>query len=295
MMDFRLYQKIIDDLRELTGRYGQKINRLHLYKDGEPLLHKQLPEMVRLAKQAEVAQSVETTTNGALLNESKSLQLIDAGLDVLRVSVEHVQNSYYAKVTNGKFTYEDIREKVRTAFSQKMASASKMHLHVKIIDVGLSEEDKARFAADFAPITDSWNVERMHRWSGIDIEVPATAGNSVVAGPDGMIRKRNRIVCPEPFAKLMINFDGSVSVCCVDWSHGTVVGNVTRETVSAIWTGKRLEEFRIRHLTGKRGTIPACASCDYIQGFPSFADLDEHREELLNRFRPTGLPDEDPH
>lgn len=286
-MDFRLYQKIVADLHELTQQCGQKIRRLQLWKDGEPLLHKQLPDMIRSAKYAQVAESIETTTNGALLTRDKSAQLINAGLDVLRISVEHVQDAFYEKVSNGKIKYEDIRENVRVCFGTKLASASTMHLHVKIVDAGLLDAEKEKFARDFAPICDSWNVERIMGWSRNDLQ-DFTMGVSSTTGPDGMVRKMNRIVCPEPFAKLMFNFDGTVSVCCVDWSHGTIVGDVKRDTVHEIWTGERLREFRLLHLSGKRNKITPCSSCDYIECFPSFADLDEHREILLDIFRICG-------
>jgi molybdenum cofactor biosynthesis enzyme MoaA len=67
VMTLHLYQKILGDLCELTRQGGRKITRLQFWKDGEPLLHKQMAEMIHLTKQAAVAESVEMTTNGSLL------------------------------------------------------------------------------------------------------------------------------------------------------------------------------------------------------------------------------------
>ncbi len=283
-MKMELYRKIIEDLGELTRRGGRKLASLQLWKDGEPLLHKRLPEMIRRAKQAEIADFVELTTNGSLLGATIIHDLLDAGLDILRVSVESVRDSEYRTISNGKVGYADILHKVGELFAAKNASGSPLHLHAKIIDAGLSETDKAAFGRDFAPISDSWNIEPIQGWSRTQIQ-DFTLGVQSPVGMHGVARETGRLVCPEPFGKLSINFDGSVSICCVDWSYGTVVGDASRESVSEIWNGQRLASFRMRHLSGERATIPACSSCDYLRSFPAFADLDAHREELLSLFQ----------
>jgi pyruvate-formate lyase-activating enzyme len=283
-MKFELYQKIISDLGELTRRCHRKVHHLQLWKDGEPLLHPQLPEMVRLARQAEVADSIELTTNGSLLKPAAISALLAAGLDVLKVSVEHVNDGVYRTLSNRKIGYEDIRQNVSTLFSEKRATGNSIHVHVKIIDTGLSDADKATFVEDFAPLSDSWNIECTHGWSRTEIQDFALGIASHTA-QDGITPRKKRLVCPEPFAKLAINFNGAASVCCADWSHGTVVGDASRETVGEIWSGEKLAALRISHLSGQRGAIPACATCDFIEGFPAFADLDEHRVELLEIFR----------
>lgn len=209
---------------------------------------------------------------------------MSSGLDVLRVSVEHVQDSVYETISGGKVTYKDIRENVSGMFSAKRASGSPLHVHVKILDTALSEAEKTRFAEDFAPISDSWNIESITGWSRMQIH-DFTLGIQSTTAVDSVVPKKDRLVCPEPFAKLAINFDGSASVCCVDWSYGTLVGDASRESVSEIWNGRKLAALRICHLSGQRATIPACSSCDHVRGFPSFADLDDHREELLEQFR----------
>jgi MoaA/NifB/PqqE/SkfB family radical SAM enzyme len=57
----------------------------HLQGWGEPLLHPDLTSMIRLAKEAGVRTG--TTSNAMLLNPERIGQLLDAGLDVLAVSL----------------------------------------------------------------------------------------------------------------------------------------------------------------------------------------------------------------
>jgi wyosine [tRNA(Phe)-imidazoG37] synthetase (radical SAM superfamily) len=42
IMTYDLYCKIIDDLRSLVKESGVMVKKLHLYKDGEPLINKRL-------------------------------------------------------------------------------------------------------------------------------------------------------------------------------------------------------------------------------------------------------------
>lgn len=285
VMKFELFERIIAGLSALTLRHSRKVRHLQLWKDGEPLLHPRILEMIQIAKSAQVADSVELTTNLSWLKRTSIRDLANSGLDVLRISVEHVDEAAYRGMTNGKHGYEDIRANVETLFREKQSSAHPMHLHVKIVDTGLTSSQKRKFIEDFAPMSDSWNIESLAGWSLTQIQ-DFRLGEQPPTALDGFTPRSPRVVCPEPFAKLAVNYNGMVSVCCVDWSHGTLVGDANVETIEEIWNGEKLNGFRLRHLRAQRSTIPACANCDFLEGFPVFSNLDDHRAELLQVFSP---------
>ena len=52
LLDYALYERLINDLKA----FGQPLKTLSLHKDGEPLLHPRLPAMVKLARDAGVAE-----------------------------------------------------------------------------------------------------------------------------------------------------------------------------------------------------------------------------------------------
>jgi MoaA/NifB/PqqE/SkfB family radical SAM enzyme len=66
---------------------------------GEPLSHSHIAEMIGRAKA--LGCRVEMITNGTLLTESKSRALIDAGLDLLWVSIDGARPESYADVRLG--------------------------------------------------------------------------------------------------------------------------------------------------------------------------------------------------
>lgn len=66
---------------------------------GEPLFHPKTPEWIRRVK--ELGVKVELITNGTILNEKKARELIDAGLDVLWVSIDGATPASFADVRMG--------------------------------------------------------------------------------------------------------------------------------------------------------------------------------------------------
>ncbi len=280
VMDFDLFTRIIDDLAGMVRSSGRKLWTLHLYKDGEPLLNRRLCEMAAYAKRAGVADLVATTTNASLLTEDISRELIRSGCDQIRISVIHVGSDRYRELTRTYSDYERIRSNVAYLYEEKKRQRRSLRVLVKINDTGLTEDERAKFREDFGPISDELRIDSLMGWSLSDTK-DFTLGVPVSSGMDGVSPLRDRRVCPEPFSRLAVNFDGQVSVCCVDWSFGTIVGDLRRESLAEVWNGERLRRFRLAHLEGRRGEIPACANCQYLLGEAPERDLDEHAEALI--------------
>jgi len=287
VMDFDLYTRIVDDLQGMVRRTGRKLATLHLYKDGEPLLNPRFPEMAAYAKQAQVAQVVSTTSNGSLLTREMAGRLIDSGIDQIRISVVHVEEKTFQELTRSKIPYERVRENVAFLYHEKRRRGSPLRLIVKTNDSGLTAEHKERFERDFSSIADLLGIDTLMGWSLSDVK-DFTLGVQVTTGMDSVSPLRERKVCPEPFSRLAINWDGQVSICCVDWSYGTIVGDLRTQTLAEVWAGERLRAIRLVHLTGRRASVPACAECQYSKGAPASRDLDDHIERLLEIYRASG-------
>ena len=103
-MDFGLYKKIVDDLRE----FEKPVKVLRLYKDGEPLLNRHFGEMIRYAKKSRLCDRVDTTTNASLLTQEKSLEIIEAGLDRINISIEGVNAAQYREFSKYGVDFEKL-------------------------------------------------------------------------------------------------------------------------------------------------------------------------------------------
>jgi MoaA/NifB/PqqE/SkfB family radical SAM enzyme len=279
-----LLYRIIDQAHAMTRTHRRKIKKLHLYKDGEPLLNPHFFAMAAYAKSKGVADEVSTTTNGSLLDDGVIDKLIACGIDSVRISIEQVTDFGYARITTTRARYSAIRENVARLYRAKKTRRTGLWIIAKITDCGLSQAEKATFIHDFSPIADEVRIDTLMGWSASD-RADFTLGHHVDTGMDGTSPIVERECCPEPFSSLAINFDGSVSVCCVDWSHGTIVGDARHQDLESIWNGEPLRAFRLKHLTGRRQEIPVCAHCHYLKGKHPLTDLSGKRAEVLRRMK----------
>lgn len=278
MMSFHFFCSLIDSISE----FEDKLKVLSLYKDGEPLLNKKLGNMIAYAKRRNIADSVQISTNAALLTRERSIGLIESGLDQIRISVEHVHDQGYERITRTKIGYKQIRSNVDFLFNERGRQNSPLRIHTKIIDTGLNQFEKKSFIRDFSTISDTVNIESLMGWSYSELRDFSLGQDTTMSMNQAHPLNRNIVVCPIPFISMAVNFNGSVSVCCVDWSHGIVVGDAAREGLTEIWNGKRLQSFRRTHLRGDRKSIGPCSTCQYIEGTDEMSNIDGCAEILLN-------------
>jgi MoaA/NifB/PqqE/SkfB family radical SAM enzyme len=111
-MDFDLFTRIVDQVPNLQ--------RAVLHGVGEPMLVRALPDMVRYLKARGVY--VLFNTNGTLLREKRFAELIDSGLDELRVSLDAADAATYTLVRGKPFFDRIVRDVTRlTAYQREKA------------------------------------------------------------------------------------------------------------------------------------------------------------------------------
>ncbi len=95
-----------------TSIVGQfpKIERVVLHGVGEPMMVRELPRMIRYLK--DLGTYVLFNTNGTLLNLRKGRELIDTGLDELRVSLDAAEPTAF-KMVRGLDMFDRIVANIR--------------------------------------------------------------------------------------------------------------------------------------------------------------------------------------
>lgn len=279
IMQLPLFHKIIDDL----ATFAQPVGRLHLYKDGEPLLNPDIGVMIAEAKRRDVARSVELTTNAILLSREKSRVLLASGLDRIRISVQ--PRAIIGSGSRARSAlYDRALKNVRSLWEERSRTTSTLSIHAKTIDFGGDEGFSEKFIAEFSPIADTVHVDAPMSWSGVGA-VDFALGSTLVTDMNrSSPLSPGRIVCPQPFYTMAVNHDGRVSGCCVDWSGDVLVGDVREQSLPAIWNGFAMRELRRQHLLGRRAQYRACEKCRYLFGVSQDGDLDDCRQELVKLY-----------
>lgn len=280
LMSMDMFSGIINDLKQ----FPSKLKRLHLYKDGEPFLNPGLPDMIKMAKSADISDSVETTTNGLLLTPQLGEMVAVAGLDRIRISIQATNRRDYLDRTGADFDFTSFISRLGEFFLAAKEAKPNLSVHVKTIDFGMTEEARHVFVSDFADKCDELHIDSPMGWTkqdGFDFNL----GMSPKTGMDGTtLLNKKRLICPLPFYTMSVNSSGAVSACCVDWSHDVLIGNCLAESLVSVWNGPRMAELRKIHIDGNRHMNTGCASCAYIHGLPEKSDLDSHASTLKGLF-----------
>ena len=278
-LSFDLFKKIANDATKFPG----KVEVLRLYKDGEPLLNKNLPQMIKYAKDVGASKRIDTTTNAALLDERRGKELAEAGLDRINISVYGVSNEHYRNFSSAKIEFERILANVRNFYEVR----KQCEVLVKINGDTLTEEEKQLFLDYFGDFADKIHIEHiMSCWPEFELKGVEANKEKGIYGQE--IKEID--ACPYPFYSFSVNSDGKVSLCFLDWGRNLVIGDVNNSSLSEIWNSMEMRSYRKMFLEGRRKNSPVCGSCGQMtHGMPD--DIDPFKKSLLEKLNQQGYFD----
>ena len=264
IMPMGLFKKVIDDCKG----FPHKIKALRLYGFGEPLLNRNLPEMIRYAKESGVTDFVEFTTNGWALNEKLSSELVGAGLDAITISLPGMNAQKIVETTGRAVKLEHYIEIIKYLYSIR----GKCRVHVKITNYDLSEQDKRKFCKIFGEIADEISIDNIVPiWPEMNTGIKDQTKN-IYNLPINEVK-----VCPYIFYHATIHANGDVSTCFTDWAHKNIIGNVNKENLVDVWNGEKLRKICMEQLCGiKKGICNDCGQLKYGQA----DDIGDHKKIL---------------
>jgi radical SAM protein with 4Fe4S-binding SPASM domain len=255
-MSLKLYKKCVDDMAGFKG----KIKVLRFVGIGEPLLHKDIVEMVSYTSSRKIADKIEMLTNAALLTPKMSDALLSAGLSRLVISLQGTSAEKYKQVSGVDIDFDGLVENLKYFFEHK----GNAELYIKIIDCGLEgEDDKKRFYELFGDICDTIAVEyAVPIHTGVEYEgllKQKVALFTQFGLPVGEVK-----ICPQPFFTMQINPDGKV-VPCYSFEYPQVLGDCNNQSVCEIWNGSEFRRFRRMMLDGAKNVCGTCRDCSIIK------------------------------
>lgn len=270
-MDFKLFKKIVDDICE----FEKPIKVLRLYKDGEPLLNPRFADMVRYAKEKKCAERIDTTTNASLLTPKRNLEIIEAGIDRINISINGLNEEQYLNFSNYKINFKEHVENIRHLYENK----KNCEIIVKICGDTIPDSDKKKFYDIFGDIADGVFIEHaMSCWSEFELKDVKINQKVGIYGQ----KIKEVMVCPYVFYSFAINSDGLASTCFLDWSRKLIIGDAKKESVKEIWNGKKLFGYQKMFLEKRRKQHPICGKCGQLShGLPD--DIDDYAKILLKK------------
>tara|TARA_B110000003_G_scaffold267771_1_gene296424 strand:+ start:159 stop:1475 length:1317 start_codon:yes stop_codon:yes gene_type:complete len=221
--------KLIDQLAEL------KVPSVKFNWRGEPLMNTQLPEIIDYAKQNGVLETI-INTNATYLKGDYAEKLISSGLDLLIYSFDGGSKKTYDKYRVGRFKenkFEDVFDNIKN-FHHLKKKKNSLFPRTKIQMVLTKEtyEEQNEYFELFKDIVDDVSVKQYTERGG---EIKETEINNYKLDKDSILMKnfdgdlfvsKGRLPCEQPFQRMLVTYDGRVSMCCYDWGSMHPVGYV---------------------------------------------------------------------
>lgn len=275
-MPMELYKKIIDDIKE----FPDKLRMLRVAQHGEPLLHPELPEMIRYAKEKNVSDFIEIVTNGSKLNPELNTELVESGLDRIRISIEAISAEGYQEIAGVKIDFAQMRSYIKDLYDKSVCSGGGLEVYVKTVDAAVDTREKEEtFYRLFEDRCHKIFVEHIVPvWSGWE---ELSTRFDLHQGSYGQ-KVRPVQVCPFPFYSFTIAPDGIATVCCSDWERKLVIGDLNKQSLRDVWNGDVLKKFWTHMLSGNKNQYEMCERCLYPM-YNSNDNIDAYAEEILKR------------
>jgi MoaA/NifB/PqqE/SkfB family radical SAM enzyme len=286
-MSWDLFTRIVDQFPNIA--------RVVLHGVGEPMMVRNLPRMIRYLKAR--GTYVLFNTNGTLLTARKGAELIDSGLDELRVSLDAAEPEAFLLV-RGKPFFDRILRNVR-AFRAMQRERGAETPRVSLWLTGLKETigqlgDFIRLAHDM-DVPEVYLQRLVYLPEGQGLARPQSAlfaeadgeDNRLIAEAEDLARtlgirfnasgatdpaaslkpaddKQPWSLCRRPWTLMYFTAHGRAIPCCfapfsLRGYDGFTLGDATQQSLRAIWNGPRYQDFRRALLSDK--PPPACAGC----------------------------------
>jgi MoaA/NifB/PqqE/SkfB family radical SAM enzyme len=286
-MSFDLFKSIVDQVPNVA--------RVVLHGVGEPLMVPYLPRMIEYLKKR--GTYVLFNTNGTLLNERRSRDLIASNLDELRVSLDAAEPTAFEAV-RGKDAFDQIVKNVRK-FRELQRSLGAEKPRVSLWLTGLKETVSELPA--FVELADELDVREVHlqrlvylpegqglaraeqalfehtdpeeerfirKAEARAIELGVHFDASGATEPGTSLKRTHDAqpwsLCTRPWTLMYFTAHGRALPCCIApfsmrGYDAFTLGNATQQTLREIWNGEAYRAFRSGLLSEHPPS--ACENC----------------------------------
>jgi MoaA/NifB/PqqE/SkfB family radical SAM enzyme len=257
-MSFALFQKIVDQVPGLQ--------RAVLHGVGEPMLVRELPDMIRYLKARGVY--VLFNTNGTLLREKRFRELIECGLDELRVSLDAADAKTYALVRGRPFFDRIVRDVSRLTEYQRDAGVTTPAVSLWL--TGLKETVDQ--LPDFVRLAARMGVREVHLQRLVFDE----AGFGMARAESSLFEQTQ--VDEQAAIDAATALGASLGVT-LDASGATEPGLSLKRQGDTPWTGCR-RPWSLMYFTANGRALPCCIAPFSARGYDTYTLGDANTQSL---------------
>jgi radical SAM protein with 4Fe4S-binding SPASM domain len=243
---FDLYKQIIN----YSVQHGTRALKLNYVN--EPLIRKDLIKFIEYAKDAGIV-DIYLSTNGVLLTEQFSINLINSGLTRIQISIDATTTDVYDRMRPGG-DFKKVVDNISTLLEvRKKLNSPTPLVRVNFVKTEINEHQLDDFI-------DFWKgrVEMV----GIQEFIKPTKSIDIIKSAKSTDKRKTGFKCSFPFKQLVITNEMDVLPCCTFWGEELKLGKLEKpEDLLRFWQSEKIKELRDVHARGEYFTIPQCKQC----------------------------------
>ncbi len=241
-------KNVIDECK----KFGTKFIRFT--GDGEPLLHKDIWEILSYSAENSLA-NVGLTSNGSGLNQKNREKLLATNLDMIDISLDAATEGTFAVVRVG-LDFEKTVNNVLSLIKMRNETGSKLKIMVSFVKQLANEWEATRFENFWTNKVDQVLIR--------DLTTNVNINNEAKENDKDL----DRWACPHWFRRTVINYDGRIKACPIDWNGKLIAGHLSDGFINQNWNSYYYYSHRMQHLNNDIEDTSLCKTCRDWKGTP---------------------------
>ena len=232
----------------------------------EPLLHPQIIDFIQLCREQGVPR-VHLTTNGQLLNETRAVALLKAGLTSIDISIDAATPETYLKIRGSDLNRVESNVINLLKIREQLGIACEVRTSfVRNRDVTAEEEET--FLNNWLAKVNSVFVLNVAEYQETNMRLKSN-NQAVEKSIQYYQQKANgRWACFFPFTEMSILPDGRIYYCIetlfrLGFDQAIIsLGDYKHQTLQEIWSGDLFQQLRQDLILNQLEKRSACKDCD---------------------------------
>ena len=272
----------------LRQAYELGTREVGLYATGEPFIVPELAQYVKMAKDIGYTY-VYLTSNGALATPERIREVVDAGIDSIKFSINAPERKMYEFI-HGRDDFDTVFEHLVYLNQYRKESGRNYKIYITGILTRYTEHMRDDYFKIFDGLADQIVFKDVYNQGGYMPEIDYL----LRCTHDTEVMRR----CNLPFDALCVTCEGYLSVENADFENMLIVADLNKVSLKEGWYGEKMKEIRQKFMDDNlEGTV--CAGCVHHRQEPAEPLMPEYATEnddlfldwpVRERIRAAGLP-----
>lgn len=237
----------------LRQAYALGTREVGFYTTGDPLIHRDLESFIRFAKEVGYRYTY-ISTNGGLATHERLKNIIDAGLDSIKFSINAGTRESYAAI-HGKDDWEKVISNVKFVSEYRRQNDLDLKIGITYVTMPYNAHEKDALRDLLGP-----SVDDIYFSPSVSNQGGYMPENKILASEEFTLMPASKCPCFMLFNRMHVTCEGYMTLCCVDYQGYLTLADLKETPLKEAWHSPAFQAVRQRHLDNKlEGTL--CFNC----------------------------------